>query len=101
MSFGTTQPAVVECDVRFVHAVAHVALCLVEGCSETGVVAVKYVWKTGVGAAYNMSAFDTLFAAQVNVCVLETVEWLRNCMFVSIFCSPASCCFSYLLLGMC
>jgi hypothetical protein len=35
-------------------------------------VAVKYVWKTGVGAAY-MSAFDTLFAAQVNVWVLETV----------------------------
>jgi len=45
---------------------------------------VKYVWKTGVGAAYNLSAFDTLFAAQANVCVLETVEWLRNCMLVSI-----------------
>lgn len=47
-------------------------------------VGVKYVRKTGIGAAYNMSAFDTLFAAQVNMCVLETVEWLRNCMFVSI-----------------
>jgi len=45
---------------------------------------VKYVWKTGVGAAYNLSAFDTLYATQVNVCVLETVEWLRNCMFVGI-----------------
>jgi len=45
---------------------------------------VKYVWKTGIGAAYYMSAFDTLFSAQINMCVLETVEWLRNCMFVSI-----------------
>ena len=32
--FGTTQPAVRECDVRFVYAVVHVALCFVEGCSE-------------------------------------------------------------------
>jgi hypothetical protein len=32
-------------------------------------VAVKYVWKTGVGAADNMSTFDTLFAAQVNMFV--------------------------------
>ena len=28
----------------------------------------KYVWKTGIGAAYNISAFDTLFAPQVNIC---------------------------------
>lgn len=64
-------------------------------------VALKYVWKIGVGAAYNMSAFDILFAAQVNMCVLETVEWLRRLHVRQFVCSRACCFLSYLVLGMC
>jgi hypothetical protein len=52
---------------------------------------VKYVWKTGVGALYNMSAFDILFAAQGSMCVLETVEWLQKLHVRQYFCSLACC----------